>query len=56
MRYRIKITGNFMRGDVYKRQVDVEIFTGDEIVKKIIDGVHAAGARVIASNHDFRCV
>lgn len=29
--------------------VDVEIFTGDEIVKKIIDGVHAAGARVIAS-------
>ena len=26
--------------------VDVEIFTGDEIVKKIIDGVHAAGARV----------
>ena len=33
--------------------VDVEIFTGDEIVKKIIDGVHAAGARVIASNHDF---
>ena len=33
--------------------VDVEIFTGDEIVKKIIDGVHAAGTRVIASNHDF---
>ena len=33
--------------------VDVEIFTGDDIVKKIIDGVHAAGARVIASNHDF---
>ena len=30
-----------------------EIFTGDDIVKKIIDGVHAAGARVIASNHDF---
>ena len=28
--------------------VDVEIFTGDEIVKKIIDGVHAAGARVFS--------
>ena len=26
--------------------VDVEIFTGDEIVKKIIDGVHAAGVKV----------
>ena len=29
--------------------VDVEIFTGDEIVKKIIDGVHAAGVKVVAS-------
>ena len=27
--------------------VDVEIFTGDEIVKKIIDGVHAAGVKVV---------
>ena len=33
--------------------VDVEIFTGDEIVKQIIDGVHAAGVKVVASNHDF---
>lgn len=33
--------------------VDVEAFTGDEIVKKIIDGAHAAGVRVVASNHDF---
>ncbi|MGI6020845.1 MAG: type I 3-dehydroquinate dehydratase [Lachnospiraceae bacterium] len=33
--------------------VDVEVFTGDEIVKKIIDGAHAAGVKVIASNHDF---
>ena len=33
--------------------VDVEIFTGDEIVKKIIDGVHAEGVKVVASNHDF---
>lgn len=33
--------------------VDVEIFTGDEIVRKIIDKVHEAGVKVIASNHDF---
>lgn len=37
----------------YVDLVDVEIFTGDEIVKKIIDGAHAAGVKVIASNHDF---
>ena len=30
--------------------VDVEIFTGDEIVKKIIDGVHAAGVKVVAKS------
>ncbi len=33
--------------------VDVEIFTGDDIVRKIIDGAHEAGVKVIASNHDF---
>ena len=33
--------------------VDVEVFTGDEIVKKIIDGAHASGVKVVASNHDF---
>ena len=33
--------------------VDVEVFTGDEIVKKIIEGAHAAGVKVVASNHDF---
>lgn len=33
--------------------IDVEIFTGDDVVKEIIDGAHAAGVRVIASNHDF---
>lgn len=33
--------------------VDVEIFTGDKIVSEIIDAVHAAGVKVIASNHDF---
>ena len=33
--------------------VDVEAFTGDEIVKDIIAGAHAAGVKVVASNHDF---
>ena len=33
--------------------IDVEIFTGDNIVREIIDGAHAAGVKVIASNHDF---
>ena len=34
-------------------RVDVEVFTGDEVVKKIIEGAHAAGVKVVASNHDF---
>lgn len=33
--------------------IDVEVFTGDEIVKRIIKEAHAAGVRVVASNHDF---
>ena len=33
--------------------VDVEIFTGDETVKRIIDGAHSHGVKVVASNHDF---
>ena len=33
--------------------IDVEIFTGDDVVREIIDGAHAAGVRVIASNHEF---
>ena len=39
--------------EAYAELNDVEIFTGDEIVKKIIDGAHAAGVKVVASNHDF---
>ena len=37
----------------YVDLIDVEAFTGDEIVKKIIDQAHAAGVKVVASNHDF---
>ncbi len=33
--------------------VDVEVFTGDEIVSRIIREAHAAGVKVVASNHDF---
>lgn len=33
--------------------IDVEIFTGDAIVRTIIDAAHKAGVKVIASNHDF---
>ena len=37
----------------YVEFIDVEIFTGDDVVREIIDGAHAAGVRIIASNHDF---
>lgn len=33
--------------------VDVEAFTGDEVVKDIIEAVHKSGVKVVASNHDF---
>ncbi|MCD7837933.1 MAG: type I 3-dehydroquinate dehydratase [Clostridiales bacterium] len=33
--------------------IDVEIFTGDAIVSDIIAAAHAAGVKVVASNHDF---
>lgn len=33
--------------------MDVEAFTGDEIVRKIIEKAHEHGVKVVASNHDF---
>ncbi len=33
--------------------IDVEAFTGDGIVKKIIEGAHEHNVKVVASNHDF---
>lgn len=33
--------------------VDVEAFTGDKVVKEIIEAAHACGVKVVASNHDF---
>lgn len=37
----------------YVDLVDVEAFTGDEIVTEIIEAVHQHGVKVVASNHDF---
>ncbi len=37
----------------YVDLVDVEAFTGDEVVKDIIEAAHAYGVKVVASNHDF---
>ncbi|MDO4357258.1 MAG: type I 3-dehydroquinate dehydratase [Clostridia bacterium] len=33
--------------------IDVELFTGDEIVSDLIAVAHAAGVKVVASSHDF---
>lgn len=33
--------------------IDIEMFTGDEIVTRIIENAHKAGVKVIVSNHDF---
>ncbi|MDO4493731.1 MAG: type I 3-dehydroquinate dehydratase [Clostridia bacterium] len=33
--------------------VDVEIFSGDDVVRENIDAIHEAGCLVIGSNHDF---
>lgn len=33
--------------------VDVEVFTGDEVVREIIESVHRHDVKVVASNHDF---
>ena len=37
----------------YVDLIDVEAFTGDEIVKEIVAAAHECGVKVVASNHDF---
>ena len=37
----------------YADAVDVEIFSGDDVVRANIDAIHAAGKAVVGSNHDF---
>ena len=33
--------------------VDVEVFTGDNVVKEIVEHAHSMNVKVVASNHDF---
>ncbi len=33
--------------------IDVEIFTGDEIVREIIESAHERGVKIVGSSHDF---
>lgn len=37
----------------YVDLVDVQIFEGDDVVRENIDNIHAAGCKVVGSNHDF---
>ncbi len=37
----------------YVDAIDVEIFSGDDVVKENLDNIHAAGKVVVGSNHDF---
>lgn len=37
----------------YVDAVDVEIFSGDDVVKENVDNIHSAGKIVVGSNHDF---
>ncbi len=34
--------------------IDVELFTGDEAVRTIVEAAHECGVKVIMSNHDFQ--
>lgn len=33
--------------------IDIELFTGDEIVKEVVDFAHSQNVKVVMSNHDF---
>ncbi len=37
----------------YVDLIDVELFTGDAVVERMIRNAHEAGIKVVASNHDF---
>lgn len=49
--YTALITAVAQSGDA--DAVDVEIFSGDDLVRAIIDTAHASGIAVVGSNHDF---
>ncbi|WP_297132300.1 type I 3-dehydroquinate dehydratase [Terrisporobacter sp.] len=33
--------------------IDVEVFTGDEVIKEVVEFAHSVNVKVVASNHDF---
>ena len=37
----------------YADMIDIELFTGDDIVKDMVSEIHNAGAFIVMSNHDF---
>lgn len=37
----------------YADMIDIERFTGDDVVKYMVEEIHKAGAFVVMSNHDF---
>lgn len=37
----------------YADMIDIELFTGDDIVKDMVEEIHNAGSFVVMSNHDF---
>lgn len=37
----------------YVDLIDVEVFTGDDVVAELLDAAHGCGVKVVASNHDF---
>lgn len=37
----------------YADLIDIELFTGDDVVKYMVEEIHKAGAFVVMSNHDF---
>lgn len=34
--------------------IDVEIFSGDDVVRRNVENIHAAGVAVVGSNHEFK--
>ncbi len=37
----------------YADMIDIELFTGDDVVKDMVGEIHKSGAFVVMSNHDF---
>ena len=48
-----KLNLEIAKGDLVDL-LDVELFTGDDVVREMIAGIHKEGKVVIVSNHDFK--